>query len=258
MDRALFEKALQQASLNAENVYFHILGEPTLHPNFITYLDSLKKTSLKLNLTTNGTTISAIQEILLNSDSIRQINFSTHAYAELPQNIAEKHLQNVLEFSQSAIEKRPDLYINLRLWNVGDNQSKEWNDFMLQEINKFFMVNVVPGNFCSRHKSFQIKERLYLHEDSRFEWPSLNQDKNPINKKGTCRALDTHVGILSNGTVVACCLDYKGTISLGNIQEQSLDEILHSELAQKLKAGFEAKELRHPLCQNCQFCKRFK
>lgn len=262
MDESLFAKCIAEAEKHVSNVYFHILGEPTLHPQFVNYLGLLSETNLKLNLTTNGTTIAKMGDVLLQSKCIRQINISTHAYAELSCDKAEENLENVLQFCKKALQVRPELYINLRLWNVGDAKSDPWNAQMLAEINKTFGTGLELGHFCSRHKSFLVKERLYLHQDSRFEWPTMPKQTQNANgsgyPKGACRALDTHVGILSNGKVVACCLDYQGNIELGDIRKQSLQQILEGEVAQNLKEGFLAHELRHEQCQSCNFCKRFK
>ena len=258
MGTELFERCIAEASTVAENVYFHVLGEPTLHPGFGLFIKKLEQTPLKLNLTTNGTTISRVGKLILASPAVRQVNFSTHAYAELPREQALSHLQDVLDFCKISSAARPDLYINLRLWNVGDQESNSWNETMLAKVNEAFGTNVELGHFCSRHKSFNIAGRIYLHQDSRFEWPELNEGSTSSVVAGTCRALDTHVAILHDGRVVACCLDYSGKISLGNIAEQSLAEILETPLASNLREGFEKHELRHPFCQNCTFCKRFK
>ena len=316
MPSALFEKSIAGAQeIGATNVYFHVLGEPTLHPGFIHYVKKLEQTPLKLTLTTNGTTIERTGPQILASSAVRQINFSTHAYAELPHEIAETYLQNVLDFCRLAIIERPDMYINLRLWNVGAEEASPWNSYMLNRIRDTFGVEISPGHFCSRHKSFNITGRIYLHEDTRFEWPSLEDRRKTKDKRGesrtdkhaylydraeqscteckdvrgesrtdkhtylydraeqscteckdergetvpgTCRALDTHVAILHDGRVVACCLDHSGQITLGNINEQSLAEILGSPTAQNIREGFAQHELRHPFCQTCTFCKRFK
>ena len=280
MDSKLFDACIAGAQeIGATNVYFHVLGEPTLHPGFVHYLKKLEQTPLKLTLTTNGTTIERTGRQILASPAIRQVNFSTHAYAELPRETAERHLQNVLDFCRIATVERPELYINLRLWNIGAEEASPWNSYMLGRIRETFGVDVTPGHFCSRHKSFNITGRLYLHEDTRFEWPILDEssstgsltlchpeqsidrcDVEGSNSKivpGTCRALDTHVAILHDGRVVACCLDHSGQITLGHIGTQTLSEILQTPLVCELREGFAQHELRHPFCQNCSFCKRF-
>ena len=269
MSSELFERCIGEAAKQAQNVYFHILGEPTLHPGFVHYLKALEASPLKLNLTTNGTTIARVGNHLLESKALRQVNFSTHAFGELETGLAEKHLQDVLDFCQMTLVKRPDLYINLRLWNAGEfpdaDRQKAWNQFLIAQIARTFGLdgNDFPDleHFCSRHKSFPVKGRLYLHQDSRFAWPTQNGTE-PTNEnkpaKGTCHALETHVGILHDGRVVACCLDHQGIITLGNIQEQSLEQVLKSPLAKKMREGFEKHELRHPLCKSCSYCRRFK
>ena len=272
MDSKLFEACIAGAQeIGATNVYFHVLGEPTLHPGFAHYIKKLEQTPLKLTLTTNGTTIERSGRQILASPAVRQVNFSTHAYAELPRETAERYLQNVLDFCSLTIVERPDLYINLRLWNVGAEEVTPWNSYMLSRIHETFGVDVTPGHFCSRHKSFNITGRLYLHEDTRFEWPRSDErtGKALLSSRtcsgtrderiaGTCRALDTHVAILHDGRVVACCLDHSGQITLGHIGEQGLAEILGSPTAQNIREGFAQHELRHPFCQTCTFCKRFK
>ena len=282
MSSELFERCIAEAATVAENVYFHVLGEPTLHPGFGLFLKKLEATPLKLNLTTNGTTIARVSERILECPAVRQVNFSTHAYAELPRETALAHLQDVLDFCKMANAVRPNLYINLRLWNVGDDSSDAWNRTMLAKVGEAFGSNIELGHFCSRHKSFPLVGRIYLHQDSRFEWPAASsptersdggepsitstnysvwipsgQSPSRMTAAGTCRALDTHVAILHDGRVVACCLDHSGQISLGQIQEQSLAEILDSPTATNLREGFKKHELRHPFCQSCSFCKRF-
>ena len=286
MSSELFERCIAEAATVAENVYFHVLGEPTLHPGFGLFLKKLEATPLKLNLTTNGTTIARVSERILECAAVRQMNFSTHAYAELPRETALAHLQDVLDFCKMANAVRPDLYINLRLWNVGDAASRSWNETMLAKVNEAFAEtkdsssdgtqtapHISLEHFCSRHKSFNVTGRIYLHQDSRFEWPAASSSTerslatsssterreggDPGKIAGTCRALDTHVAILHDGRVVACCLDHSGQISLGQIQEQSLAEILDSPTATNLREGFKKHELRHPFCQSCSFCKRF-
>lgn len=277
MPSALFKKCIAGAvEAGIKNVYLHVLGEPTLHPGFALFLREVKAAGLTATLTTNGTTIKRVAHHILNCPAVRQVNFSTHAYAELPPDDAREHLGDVLDFCRIALIARPDMYINLRLWNIGAATAGDWNEFAISRINETFNTQVAPGNFCSRHKSFPIAGRLYLHEDSRFEWPArhIKSERSECHPEqstdrcdvegstnkpvaGTCHALDTHVAILHDGRVVACCLDYSGQITLGNIADQSLPEILGSPTARNLREGFEKHELRHPFCQKCTFCKRF-
>ena len=69
--------------------------------------------------------------------------------------------------------------------------------------------------------------------------------------------LRDQIGILCDGTVVPCCLDAEGSIALGNIFRQSLDEILNSERAKALYRGFSNRAPAEELCLRCGYAERF-
>jgi len=71
--------------------------------------------------------------------------------------------------------------------------------------------------------------------------------------KGSCHALRKQIGILSDGTVVPCCMDTSGVMGLGNLFTQELSEILANKRAVAMKKGFERGEFTEKLCQQCEF-----
>ncbi|MGX3011483.1 radical SAM/SPASM domain-containing protein [Helicobacter sp. 23-1044] len=75
--------------------------------------------------------------------------------------------------------------------------------------------------------------------------------------KGTCLALKSHIGILSNGEIVPCCMDSQGVLSLGNINDTTLDSALKSQKAQKMLNGFRKNRILEPFCKACDYRKRF-
>jgi len=93
-----------------------------------------------------------------------------------------------------------------------------------------------------------------MHFDTYFEWPSLN---NPVYGDGTCQGLQSHIGILADGRVVPCCLDGDGIMTLGNLHERSLDEILHDERTVRIVNGFKEGKAVEELCQKCSYKERF-
>jgi radical SAM protein with 4Fe4S-binding SPASM domain len=155
------------------------------------------------------------------------------------------------------LETRPDLYINYRLWNLTETRGTGIkNRDMLARIEERFQVQVASHEDIRRKKSHKIKNRLYLHFDTEFVWPSL--DLPLLGEKGWCYGLSSHFGVLVDGTVVPCCLDKEGAIPLGNVQDQSILEILDSPKSQAILTGFNKKKLVESLCQRCQYIERFK
>ena len=58
------------------------------------------------------------------------------------------------------------------------------------------------------------------------------------------------IAILVDGTVVPCCLDHEGIINLGNVKDQSLEDILQGKRARELYNGFTGKRWLSPYAEN--------
>ena len=62
---------------------------------------------------------------------------------------------------------------------------------------------------------------------------------------------------LSDGTVVPCCLDSEGEITLGNIFDEEISYILNSPRARAMVQGFECRRASEELCRRCGYAQRF-
>ena len=82
-------------------------------------------------------------------------------------------------------------------------------------------------------------------------WPDLNN--NYYNEVGKCYALKEHIGILVDGTIIPCCLDSKGTINLGNIFKNNLDDIKIKDRYHSMLKGFKENKKIEELCKHCKF-----
>ena len=85
-----------------------------------------------------------------------------------------------------------------------------------------------------------------------FEWPDLQHDTYAEDEVFSY-ALRNQIGVLTDGTVVPCCLDHDGDLRLGNLFEQSLEQILALPRAVAIYDGFTAHTAVEPLCQRCGY-----
>ena len=60
-----------------------------------------------------------------------------------------------------------------------------------------------------------------------------------------------HFSILHNGDVILCCIDYDGQTAIGNINNNTLEEILSSDRLGEIMKGFKRFQLVHPHCKLC-------
>jgi radical SAM protein with 4Fe4S-binding SPASM domain len=253
----LFQTIIDQVAPLTDQVCFHLMGDPLVHPKLEEMVAICEKAQVPIFFVTNGVLLREKQAELLLSPAFRQVNFSLHSFHDnFPEKDPSDYLNKIFKYVEQAFVKRPDLYINFRLWNLSDPRGSGQNQDMLDRITKYFAVEIDRKIDVRIKKSLRLKNRLYLHFDTEFVWPAM--DLPVLGTKGTCYGLSSHFGILVDGTVVPCCLDKEASIPLGQIQNESLTEILANPRSQALLDGFRKKKLVEGLCQRCQYIERFQ
>ena len=231
MSEEEFAHILMSLKDYTDYLYLHILGEPLLHPKINEFID-MASLNYKINLTTNGYLIHRIA----NNKNIRQINISLHSFAG---DDIEEYLENIFQAAKRLVGN--GTIINYRLWTMNDRENE-----LVKHLEKHYGVEIVSDNQS-------LSENVFINFSEEFEWPSV--DKDTTNDIGTCLALKDHLGILSSGVVVPCCLDTEGDIDLGNIFDSGLEEILASEKVIKMIEEFRNNKKSQRLCQTCNFYK---
>ncbi len=257
MSVADFEAIVNQVGGMADQICLHLMGEPLLHPNLREIVSICEAKGVRLFLVSNGVLLREKSGDFLMSPAFRQLNFSLHSFRDNFGDIdPSTYLKKIFALTERAFVERPDLYINYRLWNLADPRgSTASNRRMLGAIEEYFGVRLEDKIDVRSKKSLPIKNRLYLHFDTEFVWPSMDLPEHGAS--GRCYGLSSHFGILVDGTVVPCCLDKEGVITLGNIHERPIAEILASPRAQAIVKGFQNGRLVEALCQRCQYIERF-
>ena len=247
-----FALLLTKLTGKTRTLYFHLMGEPLLHPQLELLLDMAHDAGFTVNLTTNGTRIAEVGERLLSKPALRQINFSLHSRTESED--FEGYVEQVLDFAHKAGEGK--LYVSLRLWNLGEDRTNPDNDWILSHLAASFQLPPETLNDWDGTSGILLAPRLYLNQATVFEWPDIHRS-GEISQTGYCLGLRDHLGVQSDGTVVPCCLDAEGQIPLGNLLTASLDEIIGTPRARAMAEGFSQRILTEELCRKCGYRSRF-
>ena len=227
-------------------LYFHLMGEPLCHPNLKEFLSIAGEYGFKVILTTNGTLLAKQQNILVQSPALHKVNISLHAFESNDLAIPfEQYLDECFCFGKAINGNKIVVY---RLWNQGG--ADELNEPILERMKLFF-----PEPWVKERQGIRIADRTYIEHGDKFDWPDLSAPEG--DSKVFCYGLRDQLGVLCDGTVVPCCLDHEGDLSLGNLFETDLETILASERAQKLYSGFTKREAMEPLCRRCGYARRF-
>lgn len=249
-----FKKVLDEIKPYTKFIYFHLMGEPLLNPNLERFLELAYENGFKVNITTNGTLIPKVKEVLLNAKALRQINISLHSFEANDNGLGfDQYFDNCLSFIEEA-NKKTEIICSMRLWNLdsyslkGDNKL---NKEIVKKIKDQFDFEGDLKEALDTNKSVKLRDRLYLNGAEKFQWPAMNIK--PLGDRGFCHGLRDHFGILVDGTVVPCCLDGEGNIPLGNIYEEGIEAILNSERARNIYDGFSARKRVEELCKRCGY-----
>ena len=134
----------------------------------------------------------------------------------------QEYFDEVLGFIKEANDTT-DIITAMRLWNLDSYSIKGDNSLnadIVDKIKEVFDYKEDLKTILNNDKRTKLKENLYLNVADKFQWPNMNIE--PLGDTGFCHGLRDHFGILVDGTVVPCCLDGEGNMSLGNIYKESL------------------------------------
>ena len=227
-----FTLFLNKIKKYTDHIYFHVMGEPLLHPKINELIDLASK-DFNVNITTNGYLIDRIKE----NKNIRKISISLHSFDSKYNKTLEDYLNNIFEIVELLLSN--NTYVEYRLWvNAKDKEE------IIKRIESKYNIKI-------NNENFKIKNKLFFEMDKEFIWPSLDNDY--YNEMGGCLGTRDQLGILVDGTVVPCCLDNNGIINLGNIYKNNLDDIINSNLFEQINKGFLSNKKVHPLCRKCSF-----
>lgn len=242
-------------------LYFHLMGEPLLHPLLPQFVTMAREKGFKTVLTSNGTLLHRAMALL---DTLpHKIQLSLHSHESNARGELSEYMDQVMRFSTQAAGKETCMV--LRLWNQGGMDRE--NEEVMRLIEKY-----VPKPWKERPDGFRLCDNLYLEFDRKFEWPGgggkaasddsdgkqeesdgkLEASPSKSKQEYFCKALIKQIGVLSDGSLVPCCLDHDGDVILGNLFHQSLEEILASPRAQALVEGFRHHAATETLCQSCE------
>lgn len=232
----LFKKIIDEASSNGTKaITLASRGEPTLHPQLSEMLEYCSGKFLEIKLNTNATKLTEklIHKIL--QSGITDIVFSVDSYTKENyekirlKGIFDEVLNNIKKFKEIKDTFYPDLKIATRVSGVqvDKNQDPElFKNFWEKHVDHVVMVPMSPW------------------------WDTYNNSTS-IAGKDTCGFLWQRINIWYDGKCNPCDTDYKSTLCVGDLNENSIKEIWHSEKYTKIRDMHLTKNR-----QNCYPCDR--
>ena len=246
MSEAEFASLLAALSGQTAYIYYHLMGEPLLHPLLPTFLSMARERGFRSVLTTNGTLLATRGKELL-AAGLHKVSVSLHSFEGEDEGALFGYLSAVADFAEMAADG--GVIVVLRLWNEGHDGGR--NKKILA-----YLRERLSGEWAENTRGLRIRDKLHIEFGERFAWPDLAAEEGE--DALYCYGLADHFGILADGTVVPCCMDSEGSLALGNAFCEPLAHILASPRAQGIREGFAHRQAKEALCRRCGYARRFR
>ena len=244
MTREEFTHVLSQLKGKTGSLYYHLMGEPLLHPDLPVFLQMAKKEGFRSVITTNGTLLEKRGAELL-AAGVHKVSVSLHSFEAGQEAAHRAYLRQVCDFAEKAVQA--GTIVSMRLWNRGVDGGRN-------ETVEDCLRACLPGDWTENTRGYRIRDKVFLEYGDRFGWPDM---ENPEQTgKLVCYGMQDHFGILCDGTVVPCCLDSDGAIALGNVFRQELSAILSTERAENIRKSLKQGIPPEDLCRRCPYANR--
>jgi len=255
MQEDLCRRVIDQAAPTAHTVIFHFQGEPLLNPALPQMIAYAHARNLYTMLSTNAQTLtpalaeqlvgSGLDRIIISVDGLTQESYAHYRVGG--------HLDRALAGMRALADCKkqtgcgPEIVLQCLL--LRSNEA-EWPLF--RERYKALGADRLEMKTA---QFYDYKDgNPDMPTDLRYARYTRNADgtyrlKQPLRNR--CYRLWSGCVVTTDGTVLPCCFDKDHTYRLGNLNGQSLAEIMHSEAASHFRRALLKNRAGIPICTNC-------
>jgi len=224
MSDALFHKIIKEGKeMGVKHFYPFLNGEPFIFPRIYKWLDYMEKEKVWVSLYTNA-------EFM---DVDRLVKYKNIYFINCSLNAATKEIYD-------KIMRGCDFYKAKK--NIGDLIKK--SSFRIRVSMVVNEENAHENRMFRKMWGKNAKVSYYLNWAGKRH--SLFESKGI---KKPCYHLLNFITILWDGRVALCCMDYNGNVILGDLNKQSLKEIVKN--IEPLIERHKKLDFNMPLCQEC-------
>lgn len=289
MDFSLLETLLDEIARQelARIVTFHLMGEPFIYPHIFSAIASALGRSLRLHLTTNGSTFHLFPDHIeqLVRSGVPKVTISlqtpdpqTFQLRGAPPKLQPQgYFDGITRLVQANLkDDSSPTRIHIKFLDTtphpflvphkpievleGKARLREelthWARRLLEgmptvAVDWEQIDRAIAHHRPGRWQLIPLHPKLVLETFPLDSWGNVEADSVVPATLGYCNGAAQQAGVLHDGTVVPCCKDYEGQIPLGNATQQSLKTILEAAPACNLRQNFNRLRVSNSVCQQC-------
>jgi len=247
-----YKMAVDQIAPYAMNLFLYFQGEPTLHHDFAALAAYATSKGIYTATSTNAHYIdeqaaerivrSGLGKMIVSLDGYSQETYEAYR--------ANGNIDTVMMGIRNLANAKRKLNLSTPIIEVQTLVTKV-NETGLDRIRQMAMEAGADAHYL---KTMQIENeedfatfKTTIDKYSRYD--EQNRLKNPV---GFCSRIMNSAVITIDMDVLPCCYDKDASLSLGNLREQHLREIVKSDKARGIINAIERqRDKRPPMCLNC-------
>lgn len=243
MNDNIFQKFLTQIpNNNLIRIIPYLNNEPFMDKTYIEKLKAIRNKcpNTQIEISTNASLLNEKKIQELKSLSITELRLSVFGYSDSTYTKMMPGLNKTIVFNNLDIISKAFInsktLVSIVMIDDGSIDEKEFEKmkFLSQKLN----FNFERWGFLDRCKNVTYKTNEF-YSDIIF---GCEQNR-PLER----------MHILANGDVIFCCQDWKHSIVLGNISNNTIEEIWNSEKYNNLRNALYNRNCQTPeLCKNCK------
>jgi len=152
MSREEFSYVLDQLDGQTKFIYYHLMGEPLIHPELPDFLRLAKERGFKSIITTNGTLLPKRGDEII-AAGVHKVSVSLHSFEGQDEVTFENYLRGVTDFADKA--SKAGVIVVFRLWNRGHDCGR--NDGIYDYLSGRF-----EGEWAENTRGVRIRDKLHL------------------------------------------------------------------------------------------------
>ena len=273
MNEQIFKKIIddlkdmvQKYNKRIKVIKLYSTGEPMIHPKIGKMVRSIKASGIcdSLEITTNASMLTeelakefieaGLDYLRVSIYSVRAERLSriTNQRKFTPDDIHD-NIERLYNLRKAAGAKKP--FICAKIMDTHDEENEEFKA-SYKSISDEQLIDI-PWELPATGEG--ELEKLYGGEPEGAVAQQKYLDTSLYKRRKACRYPFTHITLRNNGDAVVCCLDWPRATKIGNIMEESIDDIWHG----KQLYDFRIMQLKdhgknHPLCATCELPLRDK
>ena len=237
----LFRRIAKECAHRRVGLWLQYMGEPFMHPHIMAMISEAKDAGIqKVGLSTNAFFLDDKRSHEILASGLDRLECSVDALnaAEFQEYRGSEHFQEVMHNIESFLEVKKHDRSSKPITSIQYMASSLSRDQRVKEIIEHWKGRLGPGDFIMSIQDYSFAGSV----------------RKSCQKTGRspCRWIFQASIILWDGSMVLCGSDYNGCAVMGNVNQQSIEEIWKGPGFQEVRELHRTHAWdRHPLCRGC-------